>query len=152
MNAARERLLSWDFQMRRESPEAALFGFFWMALVEETFRDQYPEKRWPPSGGSGRLQNDFYYLLREPQNPWWDDLGTPGLKESRDLILARAFFKGYRAAVKKLGDRYEKWQLGQGAHGRVPQPEPRGVGDQADRGHLQPRARSPAPGETPRWT
>ena len=111
MSAARERLLSWDFQMSRESPEAALFGFFWMALVEETFRDQYPEKRWPP-GGTGRLQNSFYYLLSEPRNPWWDDLGTPGLKETRDLILARAFFKGYRAAAKKLGDHLEKWRWG----------------------------------------
>ncbi len=51
-------------------------------------------------------------MLREPQNPWWDDLGTPGLKETRDLILARAFFKGYRAAAKKLGDRFEKWRWG----------------------------------------
>ncbi len=112
MNAARERLLSWDFQMRRESPEAALYAFFWMALVEETFRDQYPEKRWPPEG-HGRLQNALYYLLREPENPWWDDLGTPALRENRDLILARAFFKGYRAAAKRLGDRFEKWQWGQ---------------------------------------
>jgi penicillin amidase len=80
--------------------------------VEETFRDQYPEKRWPP-GGTGRLQNSFYYLLRDPQNPWWDDLGTPERKEGRDLILARAFFKGYRAAAKKLGDKFEKWQWGE---------------------------------------
>ncbi|OHD74521.1 MAG: hypothetical protein A2V99_08525 [Spirochaetes bacterium RBG_16_67_19] len=111
MNAARERLLAWNFQMRRESPEAALFGFFWMALVEETFQDQYPEKRWPPEG-SGRLQNSFYYLLHDPRNPWWDDLGTPEQQEERDLILARAFFKGYRAAAKELGDKFQKWQWG----------------------------------------
>jgi penicillin amidase len=111
MNTARERLLSWDCQLRRDSPEAALYGFFWMALVEETFRDQYPEKRWPPEG-QGRLQNDYYYLLRRPLDPWWDDLGTPDLKEDRDLILARAFFKGYREAAKKLGDGFEKWQWG----------------------------------------
>ena len=111
MTAARERLLAWDFQLRRESPEAALYGFFWMALVEETFRDQYPEKRWPPEG-FGRLQNAFYYLLQEPRNPWWDDLGTPEVKESRDQILARAFYKGYRAAAKKLGEKFERWQWG----------------------------------------
>jgi penicillin amidase len=111
MGAARERLLSWDFQLRRESPEAALYGFFWIALVEETFRDQYPEKRWPPER-NGRLQNAFYYLLKDPQNAWWDDLGTPQVREARDLILARAFYKGYRAAAKKLGDKFEKWQWG----------------------------------------
>ena len=109
--AARERLLSWDFQLERKSPQAALYGFFWIALVEETFRDQYPELRWPPER-SGRLQNTFYYLLKDPQNAWWDDLGTPGVKESRDQILARAFRKGYRAAVKKMGDKPEQWQWG----------------------------------------
>ena len=111
MTAARERLLAWDFQLRRESPEAALYGFFWMALVEETFRDQYPEKRWPPDG-HGQLQNAFYYLLQEPHNPWWDDLSTPEVKETRDQILARAFYKGYRAAAKKLGEKFERWQWG----------------------------------------
>jgi len=111
MNAARDRLLAWDFQMRRESPEAALYGFFWFALVEDTFRDQYPESLWPPDGG-GRLQNALHYLLTDPQNAFWDDLGTPGVKETRDQILARAFRKGYRAAAKKLGDRFDSWQWG----------------------------------------
>jgi penicillin amidase len=110
MTAARDRLLGWDFQMRRESPEPALYGFFWMALIEETFRDQYPEKRWPE--GTGRMQNDLYYLLRDPQNAWWDDVGTPDVKENRDQILVRAFRKGFRAAVKKLGEKLESWQWG----------------------------------------
>jgi penicillin amidase len=111
MEKARDRLLAWDFQMRRESSEAALYGFFWMALVEETFRDQFPENLWPPEGG-GRMQNAFNYLLKDPQNAWWDDAGTPDVKEARDQILARAFRKGYRAAAKRLGDKFETWQWG----------------------------------------
>jgi penicillin amidase len=111
MADARERLLAWNFQMRRESPEAALYGFFWMALMEETFRDQFPENLWPPSA-KGRLQNAFYYLLKDPQNAWWDDVGTPDVKETRDQILARAFRKGYRAAAKKLGEKFDRWQWG----------------------------------------
>jgi penicillin amidase len=111
MTKARDRLLSWDFQMRRESPEAALYAFFWMALIEETFRDQYPENLWPPDGGS-RMQNALYYLMKEPNDPWWDDAGTLEVKETRDQILSRAFRKGYRAAVKKMGERFDGWQWG----------------------------------------
>jgi penicillin amidase len=111
MLAARERLLAWDFQMRRESPEAALYAFFWMALVEETLRDQYPESSWPPDG-LRRIQNAFFYLLRDPNNDLWDDRGTPGTKEIRNQILIRAFRKGYGAAVKKLGENFEHWKWG----------------------------------------
>jgi penicillin amidase len=111
MGAARDRLLAWDFQLKRESPEAALYGFFWIALVEETFQDQYPEQLWPPER-SGRLENAFHYLLKDPQNAWWDDLGTPEVKETRDQVLARAFRKGYRAAVKKMGNKPERWRWG----------------------------------------
>jgi penicillin amidase len=110
MAKARDRLLSWDFQMRRESPEAAMYAFFWMALIEETFRDQYPENLWPLD--AWRVQNTLVYLLKEPNDMWWDDAGTPGVKETRDQILSRAFRKGYRAAVKKMGRRFDGWQWG----------------------------------------
>ena len=111
MNAARDKLLSWDARLLRESPEAALYGYFWTALVEQTFRDQFPQNLWPPEAG-GRVDNVLYYLLKQPQNPWWDDLRTPDVKESRDDVLARAFRLGYRAAVKKLGSRFDRWQWG----------------------------------------
>ncbi len=111
MEAARQRLLAWDAMTSRQSPEAALYGFFWLKLVEETLRDQYPEKRWPP-GSSGRVQNALHYLLQDERNPWWDDLRTPEVKETRDQILIRSFRKGYRAAVKKLGRDMDRWRWG----------------------------------------
>jgi penicillin amidase len=111
MNAARDRLLSWDFQMRATSAEAALYEFFWTALVEETFRDQYPSNLWPPGPG-GRLENALYGLLKDPRNEWWDDLRTPAQREGRDDILARAFRQGYRAAVKRMGKTMDKWEWG----------------------------------------
>jgi acyl-homoserine lactone acylase PvdQ len=46
LEPARQRLLAWDGRMDRKSPEAALYGFFFLALIEETFRDQYPSERW----------------------------------------------------------------------------------------------------------
>ncbi len=111
LTRARDRLLSWDFQMREDSPEAALYNFFWWALVEATFRDQFPENLWPLEAGS-RVQQALYYLLKDPANPWWDDVRTPDVKETRDQILARAFRDGYRAAVGKLGDRFDRFRWG----------------------------------------
>ena len=111
MERARERLLAWDARMERDSGEAALYACFFVRLVEETFRDRYPESAWPPTG-HGRIQSTIYTLLQDPDNPWWDDLRTPEVQETRDEILARAFVKGYRYAVKRLGKREDKWRWG----------------------------------------
>ena len=108
---ARERLLVWDKRMEMDSPEAVLYAYFFIKLVEETFKDQYPESNWPPQL-HGRFQNAFYYLLPDPENSWWDDLRTPEKRESRDEILVRAFRKGYRAAVDHLGDKLDSWKWG----------------------------------------
>ena len=68
LEPARQRLLAWDGRMDRNSPEAALYGFFFLALIEETFRDQYPSERWLQFNQE-RAQNALYYLLQDPENP-----------------------------------------------------------------------------------
>jgi penicillin amidase len=111
MEAARERLLAWDNRMERDSAEAALYACFFLKLIEETFKDQYPESAWPPSP-SARIESTIYTLLQDPGNAWWDDVGTPEVREKRDDILARAFVKGYRYAVKHVGKSMDKWRWG----------------------------------------
>ncbi len=112
MDAARERLFTWNKRMDMDSAEAVLYGYFWIELVEETFRDQYPESNWQ-SRGQSRFKNAFFYLLEEPDNPFWDDRGTPDKRETRDDILVEAFRNGYRAAVDSLGDKMDKWEWGE---------------------------------------
>jgi penicillin amidase len=96
--------------MEIESPQAALYSFFWFRLVGETFQDQYPDVLM--NGDMDRLQNALFYLLKDPENPWWDDIRTPDVMETRDDILIRAFKKGYKAGTQRLGKEYESWQWG----------------------------------------
>ncbi len=110
LSAARDRLLAWDGQMHMDSPDAALYGFFWVALVAETFHDELPEDMWPD--GDSRTQDAIYHLLDDPRNAWWDDRTTPGVTETRDDILTRAFEQGYAAAVEALGSDPARWRWG----------------------------------------
>jgi penicillin amidase len=110
LGAAQDRLLAWDGQMHMDSPEAALYGFFWVSLVQETFNDQLPESLWP--GAGDRTQDAVYRLLQEPGNPWWDDVRTPNSIETRDDILARALETGYAAGVERLGETVDAWRWG----------------------------------------
>jgi penicillin amidase len=111
LEPARQRLLDWDGRMDRNSAEAALFGFFFLALVEETFQDQYPYQRWA-SFNKERAHNALYYLLEAPENLWWDDARTPDLRETRDDIYVRALRKAVEAGIKRLGTKIEKWEWG----------------------------------------
>ncbi|MBN2323992.1 MAG: penicillin acylase family protein [Spirochaetes bacterium] len=107
---AKKLLLDWDANMQMESPAAALYGYFWQKLIEETFKDQLMEKLWPPRGSW--LLSLMYKLLREPENRWWDDVTTLDAKETRDEILALAFEKAYKTGVDELGDDPADWRWG----------------------------------------
>jgi penicillin amidase len=111
LDAARDLLLAWDGRMTGDSPGAALYGFFMLALMEETLRDQYPERFWPPDSLE-RFLNSLHYLLQDPGNGWWDDVRTPEVTETRDQILARAFRKGYLALVDRQGPDPGHWAWG----------------------------------------
>ena len=115
IEAARDSLLKWNGRMEMDSSEAALYGYFWVALVEEIFQDQIPERLWNKDkalGARSSLLSCVYNLLNEPVNQWWDDITTFDKTEARDDILARAFEKGYLTCVEELGEKLNKWSWG----------------------------------------
>ncbi len=111
VSAARQRLLTWDAQMRMDSPEAALFNIFWVHLIAETFNDQLPANHYP--GGGHTTSDTMYFLLQDPSNTWWDDITTPDMVEYRDAILVRSFESAYAEGVDKFGDDLDSWRWGE---------------------------------------
>ncbi len=108
VSAARDRLLRWDGQMHMDSPEAALYGYVWVALIQETFGDELPDNL-PGSGDTAMAI--FHNLLTEPDSLWWDDI-TSEVREVRDDILARAMEQGYADGVERLGSNLDRWRWG----------------------------------------
>ena len=114
--AARDRLFEWDGRMEMESPEAALYGFFWASLVEEIFKDQIHETLWNKDkalGARSSLLRCVNNILGDPNNGWWDDITTLDTVETPDEILARAFEKGYNKGVEELGESLDNWEWGE---------------------------------------
>jgi penicillin G amidase len=111
LEPARERLLAWDGKMDRKSGAAAIYGFFFLELIEETFRDQYPAERWNQIGHE-RAQNSLYYLLQEPENQWWDDARSPDVRETRDTILVRSFRQAVEDCIDRMGGKIDTWEWG----------------------------------------
>jgi penicillin amidase len=109
--AARDRLGYWNAQMTFDSPEAALFNIFWVKLIANTFNDQLPQDLHPQGGDS--TSDSVYFLLKDPANPWWDDVRTADAIEQRDAILKVAFEQAYAESVKLFGNDLGKWSWGE---------------------------------------
>ncbi len=108
--AARDWLLKWDRFTREDSPQAALYMEFSMKLFLNTFQDQLGDIA--KSEGLDKEMWALCLLLKNPNDPWWDDAATANIKETRDDILTRSFKEGYAATVTALGNDRNKWRWG----------------------------------------
>lgn len=108
--SAKDWLVNWDRTFNADSPQAALYSEFWMRLVSNVFPDQLGNAVKPR--GDDRDMRAICLLLKNPEDPWWDDVSSKDVKETRDDILARSFKEGYEASVKALGPDRSKWQWG----------------------------------------
>jgi penicillin amidase len=109
--AAGQRLLKgWNYTQPPGSPAAAYYNAVWKQTLALTFHDQLQEAVWPDGGG--RWFEVMRRLLAEPHNPWWDDVTTDGVVESRDEILARAMADARDELVRRQARRAVDWSWG----------------------------------------
>jgi penicillin amidase len=102
----RDVLAGWDMRMDPQSAGAAVYGYFWQALVEEVYKDKLPDALWNADTAlesNSRVINSITELLQYPRGEIWDRPGTLDVRETRDDILALALQKGMKAGIKALG-------------------------------------------------
>lgn len=110
ISAAITSLDDWNAELTTDSPEAVVFGYVWMKLIEAVLSDEFPPWAWPPIS-IRESQTIIVDLLPQREHPAWDDRLTPTI-ESRDEILARAIASGAIAAGDAMGDDPKKWRWG----------------------------------------
>ncbi|MEP7088928.1 MAG: penicillin acylase family protein [Nocardioidaceae bacterium] len=109
--AGGQRLLQrWDYRQGRNSPAAAYFNAVWRNTLALTFHDDLNESVWPDGGG--RWFEVMRRLLAQPRSPWWDDVNTDGVIETRDDILARAMADARDELVRRQARRAVDWTWG----------------------------------------
>ncbi|MEO0840424.1 MAG: penicillin acylase family protein [Cyanobacteria bacterium J06643_5] len=106
---ARQLLLNWDFKLKVESPESAIFETFWKKLLILTFNDELPSDYHPD--GSDRWYAVVNNLIAEPNNLWWDNRNTSEL-ENRDEMFKLALTQAVDELEKNLGSNPENWNWG----------------------------------------
>ena len=107
-------LKNWDYQAKADSQAAAVYEAFWRHLLKNTFNDELPERYWADGG-------DRWFEVTRNLNinsPWWDDISTPDVKETRNDILKKSFIEGVDELEGTLGNDPDKWNWG-GLHGAI---------------------------------
>lgn len=107
-------LRDWDGQQDSDSAAAAYFNAVWANILRLTFWDDLPPTL-QPNGGS-RWLAVMEDLLEDPDNPWWDDVTTRNIVESRDEILASALEDARNELTVKLGKNPDSWEWGRLHH------------------------------------
>ncbi len=105
------RLLEgWDFEQPASSAAAAYYNVVWSNLLELTFGDELPEDLGPDGGN--RWMAVVQRLLREPADPWWDDVSTEDSIERRDDIIRGALLAARDELTRRIGPVAEEWSWG----------------------------------------
>ncbi|GAA2209955.1 penicillin acylase family protein [Nonomuraea monospora] len=107
---ARELLKTWDRTQGTGSAAAAYFNAVWRHLLTLTFDDDLPESA-RPSGGD-RWYEVVRRLLEAPDDPFWDDVTTREVKETRDDILRQAMASAHQELADLLGEDVKTWRWG----------------------------------------
>ncbi|MCL4252584.1 MAG: penicillin acylase family protein, partial [Anaerolineae bacterium] len=82
----RDWLLEWDYQMHKDSPQAALWAYFWVRLMDNLYNDEFAPADYTVDGNqNNRIVTTR--LMNDPQNSWWDDVDTTDMTETRDEIV-----------------------------------------------------------------
>ena len=151
---AKDWLVHWDHTFDKDSPQAALYSQFWMKLVNNTFQNKLGDII--KSEGDDRDMWAVNRLLKNPDDPWWDELSTKDKKETRDELLARSFKEGWDDTVAALGPDRNLWKWG-ALHTATFVSNPLGASGIAPLESLVNRGPYPASGNTDavnacRWT
>lgn len=101
-------LSAWDARFTQDSPQAALFGAFWLRLAEYTYGDELGA---PPCDCLA-VRQGLLALLDSPNHPWWDDVQTRFVIERRDAIVRRALAQAIIDLTQAQGANRDAWQWG----------------------------------------
>lgn len=103
-------LTDWDFTQPVDSAAAAYFNAVYARVLALTFRDELPEEYWP--SGNGRWFVVLDDLLAVPDDPFWDDVTTPDVVETRDAVLRRALVEARDELTAAQGKDPQGWEWG----------------------------------------
>jgi penicillin amidase len=111
----------WDLKMKRDSVPASIFQTILVKMISEAVSDELKGKG-DIMEGYYLLLDNFYSMISDDRSPLFDDMGTDGIIENRDMIFDRAFLRAMRFLNKAKGPIMASWKWGAIHRGRYHMP------------------------------
>jgi penicillin G amidase len=105
-----DQILAWDFHEQRDSTGASAYEVFWLNLLKNTFADELGPLAPDYTDGGTVNRQAVTQLLAQPDSPWWDDVTTSGVKETRDDILKKSLAAGAAQLISEVGHNPADWK------------------------------------------
>jgi penicillin amidase len=107
----RDWMLEWDHQLGLQAARGALYMLFMERLMVNVLNDQMSQINYEAAGRPYELYA-VARMLDEPDAAWWDDVTTPNVTETPDMILLRSLQEAYANAQTRLGTSRDAWRWG----------------------------------------
>lgn len=104
-----EELRDWDGNYALQNLEPGFFHQWVYRIASRAFRDELGEERFQLFLSTHLFKRSIAPLIENPDTVWWDDLTTPGLKETRAEVINAAFTEAWNYMKTHYGDT-SNWQ------------------------------------------
>lgn len=108
--AAKALLANWDGEHHLNDSEPTIFYKLLYLVLERTFQDELGEADFGTLLRTHMLKRTFPFLFEKLDSPWWDDITTDELAETRRDIFLMAFRQAIAELEVQLGSEIDQWQ------------------------------------------
>jgi penicillin amidase len=104
---------NWNYEMRKENVTTSLFQSCFIKLIENTFRDEMGDTLMALYDTVCATPiNAMINLLQKPNSLWFDNINTP-IVETSDEIIRLSLDEGIKLLRNTLGGDLKTWQWGE---------------------------------------
>lgn len=109
---ALEFLEAWDYRHNIESQGAVVYQLLCNLTLKNAVEDEMGPENFATYGTIADHWNFFKQFVNDPESPFWDDVSTPEVKETRSDILVRALKEVQAVLDDRIGPDPAQWNWG----------------------------------------
>ncbi len=103
-------LKNWDGQYTRQAAAPTLYNKLLFHLLRLTLTDEIGEEDFLKILDWYAFKDGIPKLLQDPSAPWWDNINTADIAETRDMLLCQALNQSIEELNAQLGTEPDSWK------------------------------------------